>query len=103
MQHVRQQLYTTNLVQDVMQMIHPIHLQAVQPLVIVIQVHIKQVLMQPIAQENVQDVLHMEYLQQHTVGLQQQLQHVLLMEQQNVLIVAKPKRLQSLDIIQVEV
>jgi hypothetical protein len=52
--------------------------------------------MQPIVQENVQDALPMEYLQQHTVGLQQLPQHVLLMEQRNVLIVAKPRHLQSL-------
>ena len=38
---------------------------------------------------SVQDVLLMVYLQQHTAGLQHQLQHVLLLEHQHVPIVVK--------------
>ena len=80
LQHVLPQL----LVQDVVQ-------QAVVQLAMTLQVHIKQVLMQPIVHASVQDVLHMVYLQQHIVGLQQLPRHVQLLEQQNVPIVVKPR------------
>ena len=62
----------------------------------VIQVHINQVLMQPTVQESVPDVLLMVYLQQPIAGQQQLLQHVQLLDQQNVPIVAKQKHFHHL-------
>ena len=62
----------------------------------VIQVHTKQVPMQLTVQESVQDVLHMAHRQQPIAGLQQRLQHVLLLEPKHVLTVAKPRVLQHL-------
>ena len=80
----------------------PVHVldvvqQLQQHLVTVTQAHIKQVLMQHIVQESVQDVLPMVYLQQHIAGQQQHRQHVQLLEQQNVPIVAKPRHFQRWD------
>ena len=49
--------------------------------------------MQLTVRENVQDALPMVYLQQHIVGLQQRLQHVLPLEHQHVPTVAKQRAL----------
>ena len=53
--------------------------------------------MQHTVRESVPDALPMVYLQRHIAGLQQQPQHVLLLEQQNVPIVAKPRQFQCWD------
>ena len=55
--------------------------------------------MQPTVQESVPDVLLMVYLQQHIAGLQQQPQHALLLDRQNVPTVAKQRHFQHLDMI----
>ena len=49
--------------------------------------------MQLTVQESVQDALHMVHQQHNIVGLQQLLQHVLLLEHQHVLTVAKLRAL----------
>ena len=72
------------LVQDVVQQLRR-HLD------IILQVQQRPVLMQPTVQESVQDVILMAHLQQPIAGLQQLPQHVQLLAQQNVLLVAKPR------------
>ena len=53
--------------------------------------------MQHTVRESVPDALPMVYLQQHIAGLQQQQQHVQLLEHQHVLLVAKRRVLQHWD------
>ena len=53
--------------------------------------------MQLTVQESVQDALHMVHQQHNIVGLQQRLQHVLLLEHQHVPTVAKQRALQHWD------